>query len=314
MAKTAKTLAKKPAPAKPRRLKTPNYQSFKLQKKIKPGPRLPSAFQLFKAALGTIKRHWKLFLGIIAVYAFLNLLLVQGLSSMGGVEENKSVLEGVFSGDTAQILASATLFMQMLGASTSVSPAAGVYQLILTLIVSLALIWTLRHVYADSNIRIRDGFYQGMYPLVPFVLILCVIGLQLLPLILGAVMYSTVVSNSIAVGVLELILWGTAFFVLAVVSLYLVSSSLFALYIVCLPDVEPMQALRSARTLVLNRRWTVMRKVIFLPIALLVLGGLLLVPLIFFFAAAAGWVFFLFSMLTLAIIHSYMYGLYRSLI
>jgi hypothetical protein len=101
---------------------------------------------------------------------------------------------------------------------------------------------------------------------------------------------------------------------LALLSLYMVTSSVFALYIVTLPNMTPMRALRSARGLVLGRRWTVLRKLLFLPIALFLLGALIMLPLIWFWAPAATWVFFALSMACLAALHSYMYALYRSLL
>jgi hypothetical protein len=317
MAKTPKNPAKKPTatPQKPRQLKSPSYRSFSLQKKISAGPKLPSAFHLFRAALGILKKHWKLFSGILAIYGLLSLILVQGMTSLTDLSENKSALESTVSGGFSEVLVGATLFVQLLGGgSTATSPTASVYQLVLVLILSLVLIWTLRQLYAGNKVRIRDGFYLGMYPLVPFILVLFVIVLQLLPLVFGGAAYATVASNGIAASAAELILWAAAFFILALLSLYMVCSSIFALYIVCLPDMQPMQALRSARELVRNRRWTVLRKVIFLPLILVVLGGLLIIPVILFATGLAGWIFFLLSLLALGVIHSYMYGLYRSLI
>ena len=76
-------------------------------------------------------------------------------------------------------------------------------------------------------------------------------------------------------------------FFLALLSLYMICSSLFALYIVTLPNVTPMKALRSARQLVLHRRFLVLRKILFMPLALLVLGAIIMIPLIIFLTFAA---------------------------
>jgi hypothetical protein len=94
----------------------------------------------------------------------------------------------------------------------------------------------------------------------------------------------------------------------------MVSSSIFALYIVTLPDVTPMQALRSARELVRYRRWSIARKVLFLPVSLLVIAAVIMVPVILLVTPASEWVFFILSMLSIAVIHSYMYSLYRELL
>lgn len=250
----------------------------------------------------------------MVVYIILNVLLVQGIGMNVDLADAKVTLQERFSGGLAQLTTGATLFVGLLGSSGNLTPSAGMYQLMISLVVSLVIIWSLREVYAGHKVGVRDGFYKGLYPFVPFFLVLCVIGLQLVPLILGGVLYATVVGNAIAVSPAELLLWGSVFFVLALFSLYLICSSLFALYITCLPDMTPMRALRSARSLVKNRRWTVLRKVIFLPVAMAVIGALIVIPLIIVAAPVAAVMFFVLSMAGIVVIHSYMYALYRSLL
>jgi hypothetical protein len=327
MAKTAEksTKAKKkgkeetvsPAPAlsgTPRRLKPPKYKSFQMHRRIK-GERLPGAFRLLGRSFATFGRHWKVFVGITVVYGLLNVILVQGFSAGGSLSDTKETLDEVFSGNMGQLASGLTLFVYLLSMSgNTVSPTAGAYQLILTLLISLALIWTLRQVYAGQKVRIRDGFYEGVAPLVKFILVLILIGIQLIPFAIGMLLYGTVTSNGIAATTFEQVLWALLLFMAAITSLYMVSSSIFGLYIVTLPDMTPIRALRSARQLVLNRRWAVLRKVVFLPIALVVLSGLLIIPLILFLTPIAAWVFFAVSMLLLPLIHGYMYALYRSLL
>ncbi len=309
--------SKEPSREKPGKTEFSSYQSFRLQRKISPeAPKLDSSFRLFKNALRLLKGNAKLFLGVVGIYALLYLLLVQGITALDNLKENKAIIEQSVSGDFLGLATGFALFTQLLGTSGSLSPTASVYQFLVTLLASLALIWTLRQVYSNKQqaIRIRDAYYQGMYPIVPFLLVLVVVLLELLPMALGGTVLSTVIQNGIAATALEIALWGTGFFVLALVSLYLIASSLFALYIVSLPNMGPMQALRSAHQLVQGRRWLVLRKIIFLPIILLVLAAILMVPLILFITPVVGWVFFAVTVVALAVAHSYMYGLYRSLI
>ncbi len=335
MAKTSSVKsakAKKPAPAaakttvKPaetpsakgaRLLKKTKYRSFKLQKPVKQerGAPLPSAWRLMRQAIGIIMRNKKVFIGIAAVYGILTAILVTGFSSadVGGAKQS---FQQLFTGHLSQLVSGTSFFLGLLGAGTgtSANPAAGVYQVIVGIIISLAVIWTLRQIYAGHKTRIRDGFYQGMYPLVPVVMVLLVIGLQLLPLAGGAFVYSTVVGNGIAVSSVEQVMWFLLFFVLALLSIYMICSSLFALYIASLPNVTPSQALKSASQLVLHRRWAILRKVLFLPVALLVMLAVILVPFIVFWTAGASWIFFAVSMFILPVIHSYLYALYKAML
>ncbi len=298
-----------------RQLKQPAYRSFRLRKRIKPPRKIAGAFRLLGRSLVLLKKHWWLFFAITLVFGILNLVLVRGLAGGTDLSKIKSTLNQAFSGSGGKFATGITLFVYLLSSSgNSSSASAGVYQTLLLIIVSLATIWALRQVYSEAKVRMRDAFYNGIYPFVQFILVLLVIGLQLLPLLIGALLYSTVISNGIAVNAIEKILWFLLLVVLALASLYMICSSIFALYIVTLPDMTPMKALRSARALVSHRRWLVMRKVLFLPLALLVLAAIIMFPLILFATPLAGWLFFVLSMFGLVAVHSYMYALYRELL
>lgn len=308
MAKTAKT----PTTTK---TKAPTAEAGAPPAQTKTSRQLPNVFQLIREATSILGRHWKVFGGIALLYGVLNALLVRGFGAAGNLGEAKLTLDQVFTGNWGELASSFTLFAYLLGSSgNSGSPTAGVYQFVLAVIVSLALIWALRQLYAKHTTRVRDGFYRGMSPLIPFVLVMSVVALQLLPLAIGAGAYTTVVSNGIAVTPLEQLLWAVPTFGLTVLSLYLVSSSLFALYIVTLPDMTPVAALRAAKQLVAKRRWTVMRKILFLPLVLLLAAAVVIVPVILFATPLAAWLFFVLTMCLLPVIHSYMYALYRSML
>lgn len=262
-----------------------------------------------------LARNWKVFLCIVLIYGLLNALLVQGFSAFGDIEQAKEKLDALFTGSWGQLTSSFTIFLYLLGTSgNTANPTAGAYQLMLVLVVSLAIIWTLRQLYAGHKLRARDGFYLGMSPLVKFILVLLVVVVQLIPLAIGILLYATVTANGIAATAIEHILWAVLAFVLLVLSLYMISSSLFALYIVTLPDMTPMRALRSARQLVANRRWAVLRKLVFLPIAICVMTAVIVVPVILFATPLAAWVFFALTMILLPVVHGYLYALYRSMV
>lgn len=294
----------------------PKYSSFTLQKRItQTGPALPTAYALFKQALGVLKRNWKVFLGITLWYGLVNVILVQSLSSGVNVDQARNSFEGMLGGSLGHIAAGAASFVYLLGASgNSAGSVAGSYQLIWIIITSLAFIWTLRQAYNGTTVRIRDGFYRGMYPLIPFVFILIIITVQLSPMIIGGSLFSSSASTGLTSSFVDTFVWSAIFLFLTTFSLYLISASLFAVYIVSLPDMTPLAALRSAKQLVANRRWTVMRKILFLPFALLILGALVIVPFILLLPAVASWLLFLLLMICIPVMHSYLYALYRALL
>lgn len=306
--------APKTEDAKQRRLKESRYSSFRLQKRIRPSqPTVLGGFKIFKQAVALLWRNWKVFLGITMIYAILNVILVQSFSNLN-VNDSKSTLEEIFSGQWSKVLSGFSIFAYLIGKSTATgSQTAGTYQFLLILLASLASIWAVRYAYAGIQVRIRDAFYRGMYPLVPFVLVFAVVIIQLLPVIIGSFLYSYAGKGGAMTGV-EVALWVAAVLSLTILSLYMVSSSLFALYIVCLPDMTPSVALRSARELVANRRWLIMRRVLLLPLILVVTGALIMLPVIILIPPAAVGLFFTMTVVVIPLIHAYMYRLYRELL
>lgn len=287
-----------------------------MTKKNGPAPpaRLPNVWNLTRIAADTLWQYKKLFAGITLIYALLNLVFVQSSVGSTDLSSVRDALNQTGHGHLGGLTAGLGAFAVLLSGGSSSNTGASAYQLILLVIASLAVIWTLRQLLAGFEVRVKDAYYQGMYPFVPFVLVLSVIGLQLTPLLVGSAVYQIVVGNGIAVNLVERLFWALLYFALAVLSLYMISSSVFALYIVTLQDMTPVKALRSARDLVRGRRWTVLRKVLYLPLFLLVAAGVILLPVILWLTPLAQWIFFLLTMFALVAAHAYLYTLYRELL
>lgn len=310
------TKKKTPEQKSERPKKTPyaKYTSFRMQPRIKSSePALAGSFTVLKRSFGLMARSWKSLLGVVLLYGVLNVIFVQSFSTLD-IAEVKDGLAELFAGDWSELIGGVSIFAYLIGTATvSVSQAAGVYQFLLLLISSLATIWILRQTFTDKKFRFRDAYYKGMHPLIPFLLVLTAVTLQTIPVLLGTYLYSFAGRGGQLMPI-ELAVWSFSLLSLATLTLYMLSSSLFALYIACLPDVTPMQALRSARSLVRFRRWTVMRRLLFLPFFILLSGAAIMMPIIIFVTPAAVWVFFVLTMVTIPVAHAYMYSLYRELI
>lgn len=298
-----------------RQIKQPNYKSFKLSHRLRhPGPKLTSAWALFVQSLRQLWHHKLVLGGILLIYGLLQLTLVQGILGSDFTQTSDSV-RALLGGEWAGLASAVTLLSYLVGTTGQATTAeAGVYQGILLLFVVLAFVWALRQLLADKTVRVRDSFYQGMYPIVPFILVLGVIVLQLVPLLIGSWLYQTVVSVGIAVSITEQLIWLAIFGILGVLSFYLVLSSLFALFIVTLPGMTPIRALRSARKLVLHRRLVVIVKLLFLSLCVLILGVVVLLPIIMWLPALAPWVFYALTIIVVGLVITYLYGLYRELL
>ncbi|HSH17921.1 MAG TPA: hypothetical protein VK978_00910 [Candidatus Saccharimonadales bacterium] len=282
----------------------------------RPTHRLPSAWLIARRALKVIADNRWLFLGIASVYTVLNILLVRGFSDATDLGPLRDLLSGSYPGGVGQIGSSLALFGILVAASGgNASDVAGAYQTFLLLITSLAIVWALRQVMSGkSQVRIRDSFYKGMYPLVPVILVFLVVLVHCLPLIIGGSLYGLVVTNGIAVTALERGLWMLLLLAGLALTVYLLTASIFAGYIAALPDMTPRRALRSARELVRYRRLPVLRKLLFLPLALLLVSAIIMLPIIWFLTPLAPWVFFILSMVSIVIVHAYLYTLYRELL
>lgn len=298
-----------------RKLKQPDYKSFKLHKRIKhSGEKLPSAWSLLKTSSKHLYQHKKLFLGITVVYMLLTIVLVRGFVVTSDLGLAKQAVQEIFQGAAGQIAGSLTVFSLLLESSSAAGDAAAVYQALIVILMSLVVIWALRQTHAQQKVSLKDVMYKSSYPLVQFILVLIVIGIQMLPLLAGNFVYKATVSGGIAVSAIEITLWSFLTFLLVLWSLYMVSSSAFALYIVTLPDMTPIMALKSAKNLVQFRRWIVLRKVLFLPLAIVAVGFTLLLPIIMFLTPISEIVFLILSAGVISISHSYMYSLYRELL
>lgn len=301
-----------------RRVKQPTYKTFRLSKRLRqPKPPLKGAFRLFVQSIKTLLKNWRLFGGIVLVYLVLTVVLVKSFGISSNIAGLKSAFLSFFHGSSAELKTSLGLFSILLtNANSTASEVAGAYQSMLLVIISLVVIWALRQSLAKDKVKltIRDAFYKSLYPLVPFMIVLFIVGLELIPLLLARFLYGSVFSGGLAVTGIEKVLWALFLGLLTLLSFYMITSSIFGLYIVTLPDVRPLQALRSARELVRYRRWMIMRKVLFLPLAIIILGALIVVPIIIISPSVAEWVFFVLSMMVLATVHSYLYNLYRELL
>ncbi|MBP9853163.1 MAG: hypothetical protein QG629_560 [Patescibacteria group bacterium] len=302
-----------------RQLAPSSYARF-LPKKFRgsqPKPtyrKLPPARILFLEATKLMLAQWRSFVGIVTVYGVGLLVLVVGFSIGSDFSQARQALNEVFQGKNG----ANSLFMQVFflfsNNSTGTSQTAGLYQSLLLIICSLALIWGLREARQGRSFTTKQSFYSGMTPLIPFVLSIAIISIQLLPLTIGAYLYDLVTANSIVVTSLEKCVAFLIFAALGFWSLRMITHSMFTPYIVTLPRMTPLRALGDAKQIVSSRRLVIWRKVLFLPVALIVLLALAIAPFVLFVPAVAPWIFFALTCGAFAVTHAYFYVLYREMI
>jgi len=313
-----KSIVKDPKISKPgaKARQKPKYKSFRLHKPIKlTQSKLPTWWHLFQKSLALIKANKKAILIFVIVYALLNIFLVRGLTSTVDVEGVKDSLSSIVGEESSGFASGFTAFGLLIDASTKGSgEVAQVYQTFLLIFASLALIWLFRQQQAGNKVTMKMGFYRGMYPMVPFSLVLIVISLQMIPALIGNFLYTTVISNDLVVGGLEQTAWLLLFGSTLLLSLYMISSSAIALYIVTLPEMTPMIALRQAKELVQHRRFALILRMIAIILIIFALLFIIVLPVIFFAPTIAEWMFFVVTVIAVPLVHGYMFSLYRELL
>lgn len=272
---------------------------------------LPGSFKLAGDSFRVINKHRKVLGGIVAIYLVLNVIFVGAFSNISNaVDTIRTNFEATGGKHFVDAMSGLGALIGSSGASGSSS--ASVLQVFLIIISSLVIIWALRQLLAGQTISVKQAYYSATTPLIPFLLVIGMFFIQLLPLTLGSVLIGALI-GALASGV-GTVIGVSVIFLLAVWSFYLLSGSIFALYIVTLPEMEPRKALRSSKNLVRFRRWAVIRKGLFLPIFLLLLFAVIIIPLILWVDALVAPVFFAMTMFSILFIHTYMYNLYRGLL
>lgn len=309
-------------PGEARKKKRPKYRSFRLYKHIKPNKfvKLPSAWNVLIESLVKLLENKKTVLVYVAIYSFFYSLLVKGLNSNLSLPEVKQILldSGLSAGD---LFTSFALFITLISSSSaSVDELSIVYQTVLFIVGSLAIIWLIRKFSSRDSVKIRvkDSFYKGMEQLIPFLIVLIFITLQSIPALAGVAILSFISGETVSFGLGESMALIVLSFSLLLLSLYFISGSIAAIFIVTLPGAEPLKSLHASNRLLLIHRWTVLRKLLMFFIYIFVLNSFILIPLIMLlpvsFSFLVEYTFMVFNILNIIIFYNFIYTMYKKLL
>lgn len=301
-----------------RKRKLPSYKNFKFKKSIKHPIKkpLPSVFRLFMDTLRHMWRYKRPFFGVILVSLILNIVLIKGFTATQNVPEIKNQLTQL--GESSGLLLNATIAgLVVAGSNSNITEVANLYQTMFTIVYSLAFIWLFRQTFETKKfikIKVKQPFYEGMTPIIPFILQLMIVGLQLIPMVIGVGLFGIVQSKGIAVSAIENVFWVLLMVFLSLLSLYWISASILSLIIVTLPDMTPVKAYKMSKKVVEFRRFIVMRKLfMFIILFLFLVGGLFLLS-IMIIPNFAEWTWLILSSFILPMVIGSGYKLYRSLL
>ena len=293
--------------------KKKKYRSFRLQKRIKPERlNVPDVRELFKLTLSFLWKNKKLFFGIMAVYSIIYLMLIRAPFMTDSKTIINTVSQVFGENESASFRGNVATLSAVLSTSSTGENAISVS--IATLLMSLVYVWTIRQISSKKKVRIRDAYYQSMTPLLSFIMVLLVISIQLIPLGVSSFVYTTARGNNLFISGVEDLTFFIVTLLLGLLSLYWITTSIIALYVVSLPGIYPIQALVIARKLTKFQKFAVFKRIISLTV---VLGISYIALLLLVIRFAPDYILYITEGLKIAVlpfIHVYLYKLYRALI
>lgn len=310
------------------------HRSFRLTRRrdyIRP-LQLPGYIRFTNDVYRTIWRYKKILLPLLVVYIIFYAILV-GIGSQetyGTVADALKQAGGnLFSGGFgAEIGQASILFLSVAstGLTTISTESQQIFAVLLFLMLWLSVVWLLRNLLAGHKVRMRDGLYSSGSPIFATMVVVFVVLLQLLPVGIAMIGYAAASSSGLLDGGVEAMLFWVGASLLGVLSLYWITSSLFAMVMVTLPGMYPWRALRTAGDIVFGRRIKLLLRWLWMLLAVVVLWAVVLIPFILIdlwvksLWSQIGWlpivpvVVLLLSSFTVLWVSTYIYLLYRKVV
>ena len=247
---------------------------------------LPSLTSQASAAFKMFFKFWKIFLPLLLIFVGLYIFLIGAMSEntladvKANVEQtNKDVADGKIG--TVGKAGLTLLGIISTGGLTTMNDAQVVIAVLLFTIIWLVTIYLARHLLAGhQEIKMRDGFYSALSPLVSTLVVGLIIFLEAIPIMLTIIVFQVALTTEF----LSTPFYALLFFLFAALmitlSLYLLSSSFFAIIVVSAPGLYPLTAVRMAKNLIMGRRLRFLIRVFYLVIIVALLYLLLLMPAI----------------------------------
>ena len=179
------------------------HKSFKrsYREDYKRETNVPGVMHHIFASFGAIFKNWKLFLPLLIIAVLLDAVLV-GIMDQANYKQYQEVLDETslqVAGEDIGSFAKAGLLLVSTvstgGLSGESSEAATVFGVLIFLMLWLVTIFLLRHLMAGHKVKLRDGLYNAMTPLISTLMVLIVAVIQCIPIFLLIVAYSAAVQT-----------------------------------------------------------------------------------------------------------------------
>ncbi len=227
-----------------------------------------------------------LFAKFMILYGLLSFVIVGLLSQDNYNLLQKTVNEvgaNVIAGELSTLVQNVAIFSGVLGGafSPTLTESKQVYAGLLFLLGWMTMVWLLRQVMAGhKGVKLRDGLYSSGTPFIATFIIFLIILLQMVPFAVALIAYGAAYSVNIFGDVLFTTLFWIVELLLALVSVYWITSSAVAMIVVTLPGMYPLKALKASSDLVIGRRLRILYRLGWLCLSIVAVWAIVILPMI----------------------------------
>ena len=231
-------------------------------------------------------KNWKIFVPLLIVMSLISVVLV-GVMNSSNYEKFRETLDETTkqTGEIGNVAKAGMLLVSavsMGGLSGDSNEAAMAFSILILLVTWLTTIYLLRHRLAGHQVKMRDGLYNAMTPLISMLVILLVALVQCVPIFVLTIAYSAAIQTEFLATPFYALLFFVFAMLMITLSGYLLSSSLIAMIATSAPGMYPMQALSTASDLMMGRRTKFIIRLIALLLVVVIGWVIIMIPVILF--------------------------------
>jgi len=260
-----------------------------------------------------IVTFWPSMLGVIFVYALVYAVTVIGLNFVIPSFNDSTNSTGVLASE--QNVDSLTKAVDSISNSLtfiSGDQSSTLVQFILFLVASLAFMWVLRKIRKLQKVKISEAYYQGTAQFIAMFLLIIWFVLFLIPVSIGTTILSVGLSASTTA--LEISIISIISVLLFALTVWLYARYWPSFYIISLPGMRPINALKNASSLTKKYRLNITIQVFGFVMITLFLVILAILPLAFILPVVVPYWVYTLMFIIFATTHTFLFSIYRSLV
>lgn len=263
-----------------------SHHSFVLtRKRDKPSkPEIEGLFRLGWVVWAYLLKHKGLFARFLLLYIVLTTALVgviqgENLSNINQIVDEIGQQAGSLFSPLMQslVIVGSSMGGALTGNLTEVQQ---LYMVALYIFASMVVIWLLRQLMAGNKVKLRDGLYNAGSPVVAVMVLVAVAVLQLIPFAFLALIFNTALSSGLLAGGIETAMFSIALFLGAVLTLYFMTTTIFALMIVTVPGTYPLRAYVLAKQIITGQRGRLLMRLVWLGVNIVIFWFVVMVPVV----------------------------------